>query len=109
MAIFNEMYEDRSDNFGNGRDVRNFFEDTVVRQANRLAAMENPTKEDLVTFLPEDLKEPEEPTELEKSLDDLLEGLPESGGETKTDGEETEVITEETEITIEKAETEAEE
>ena len=57
--IFNEMYENRSDNFGNGRDVRNFFEDTVVRQANRLAAMENPTKEDLVTIIPKDLREEE--------------------------------------------------
>ena len=54
--IFNEMYENRSDNFGNGRDVRNFFEDTVVRQSNRLAAMENPTKEDLVTIIPKDLR-----------------------------------------------------
>ena len=54
--IFNEMYENRSDNFGNGRDVRNFFEDTVIRQANRLAAMENPTKEDLVTITPKDLR-----------------------------------------------------
>ena len=77
------MYEDRSDNFGNGRDVRNFFEDTVVRQSNRLAAMENPTKEDLVTFLPEDLREPEETTELEESLNGLLEGLPETGSEGK--------------------------
>ena len=54
--IFNEMYENRSDNFGNGRDVRNFFEDTVIHQANRLAAMENPTKEDLVTITPKDLR-----------------------------------------------------
>ena len=83
IEIFNEMYEDRSDNFGNGRDVRNFFEDTVVRQSNRLAAMENPTKEDLVTFLPEDLREPEETTELEESLNGLLEGLPETGSEGK--------------------------
>ena len=55
--IFNQMYENRSDNFGNGRDVRNFFEDTVVRQSNRLAAMENPTKEDLVTITPKDLRD----------------------------------------------------
>ena len=103
MEIFNEMYEDRSDNFGNGRDVRNFFEDTVVRQANRLAAMENPTKEDLVTFLPEDLKEPEEATELEKSLDELLEGLPEESNK------ETEVVVEETEAVNEETETKTEE
>ena len=55
--IFNQMYENRSDNFGNGRDVRNFFEDTIVRQSNRLAAMENPTKDDLVTIVPKDLRD----------------------------------------------------
>ena len=47
---FNSLYECRDDNFGNGRDVRNRFEDMVVRQANRVAALDDPTKEDLVTF-----------------------------------------------------------
>ena len=56
-AMFNEMYENRSDNFGNGRDVRNCFEDTIVRQSNRLAAMENPTRDDLMTIEAEDLKD----------------------------------------------------
>ena len=68
--------------------------------------MENPSKEDLVTFLPEDLKEPEEPTEFEKSLDELLEGLPESGSEkTEAVSEETEVIVEETAAATEETET----
>ena len=40
--------------------MRNCFEDMVVRQANRVAAMEAPTKEDLVAVLPEDLVDPEE-------------------------------------------------
>lgn len=48
--FFNAMYENRDENFGNGRDVRNQFEDMVVRQANRVAAMEAPSKEDLVRF-----------------------------------------------------------
>ena len=48
--FFDELYEDRDENFGNGRDVRNRFEDMVVRQANRVAAMEAPTKDDLATF-----------------------------------------------------------
>ena len=61
--IFNKMYEERTANFGNGRDVRNFFEDMVVRQSNRVAAMETPTKEDLVSILPEDFTDPEEPAE----------------------------------------------
>ena len=56
VAYFNDMYENRDDNFGNGRDVRNRFEDAVARQANRLSQMENPTKEDLMALLPEDLK-----------------------------------------------------
>ena len=59
--MFTELFEERDENFGNGRDVRNCFEDMVVRQANRVAAMEKPTKEDLITVLPEDLTdEPEE-------------------------------------------------
>ena len=44
--------------------MRNCFEDMVVRQANRVAAMESPTKEDLITVLPQDLTdEPEEPAD----------------------------------------------
>ena len=64
-AMFTELYEERDENFGNGRDVRNCFEDMVVRQANRVAAMEAPTKDDLIAVLPEDLfDEPEELKEL---------------------------------------------
>ena len=54
QEFFNDLYENRDDNFGNGRDVRNRFEDVVSRQADRLAAMENPTKEDLMTILKQD-------------------------------------------------------
>ena len=57
VAFFTDLYENRSDNFGNGRDVRNCFEDMVVRQSNRVAALEAPTREDLMTVLPEDLQE----------------------------------------------------
>lgn len=60
VEMFTELYENRSDNFGNGRDVRNCFEDMVVRQSNRVAQMENPGKEDLMTVLPEDLEDEEE-------------------------------------------------
>ena len=55
--FFQQLYDDRDENFGNGRDVRNRFEDMVIRQANRVAAMENPTKEDLVTFTKADFFE----------------------------------------------------
>ena len=63
VAMFNDLYENRSENFGNGRDVRNCFEDMIVRQSNRVALMENPTKEDLMAVLPEDLEDEDEEEE----------------------------------------------
>ena len=53
--MFDDMYQNRDDNFGNGRDVRNRFEDMVTNHANRVAQMESPKKDDLMTVLPEDL------------------------------------------------------
>lgn len=48
QEYFDSLYQGRDENFGNGRDVRNQFEDMILRQANRLADLESPTKEDLV-------------------------------------------------------------
>jgi len=59
---FKNLYENRDENFGNARDVRNLFEKAVSRQSDRVARMETPTREDLMALLPEDLKEPEEDT-----------------------------------------------
>ncbi|MBP3539586.1 MAG: type VII secretion protein, partial [Oscillospiraceae bacterium] len=55
--LFTELYENRGDNFGNGRDVRNCFEDMIVRQSNRVAQLDAPTKEDLMAILPEDIRD----------------------------------------------------
>ena len=60
VEMFTGLYENRDDNFGNGRDVRNCFEDMIVRQSNRVAAMEAPTREDLMAVMPEDLRDAEE-------------------------------------------------
>lgn len=59
-SLFAQLYEERDDNFGNARDVRNVFERAVSRQANRLSKLENPSKENLMALLPEDLIEPED-------------------------------------------------
>ena len=59
-ALFNRLYEERDDNFGNGREVRNRFEDLVVRQSNRVAKLENPDKEALMAVLPEDFEDRDE-------------------------------------------------
>ena len=58
--LFDTLYEERDQNFGNGRDVRNRFEDMVVRQSNRVAQLEAPSKDDLMAVLPEDLEDEEE-------------------------------------------------
>ena len=60
VELFTQLYEERGDNFGNGRDVRNCFEDMIVRQANRVAKMDAPSKEDLMAVLPEDLEDRED-------------------------------------------------
>ena len=55
-AFLQEMYENRDENFGNARDVRNFFERSVAIQADRVAAMEDVTKEALMALEVADLK-----------------------------------------------------
>ena len=51
-----ELYEERDENFGNARDVRNLFEQAVARQADRVSQLEEPTREQLMELLPEDLE-----------------------------------------------------
>ena len=57
---FGTMYENRDENFGNARDVRNIFERAMSRQADRVAALESPTKEDLMALTEDDLDLKEE-------------------------------------------------
>ncbi len=52
------LYEERDENFGNARDVRNLFEQAVARQADRVSQLEEPTREQLMELKPEDLEEP---------------------------------------------------
>lgn len=51
---FKKMYETKPNNFANGRSVRNFFEEVLVAQANRLAPKEDITDEELNTLTYED-------------------------------------------------------
>ena len=52
---FNALYANRDKNFGNGRDVRNMFENIVTRQSKRVARLTAPTDEEMVTIRTEDL------------------------------------------------------
>lgn len=48
------------ENFANAREVRNMFEQFITNQARRIAAMENPSHEDMMTLTLADLVEEEE-------------------------------------------------
>ena len=66
VDYFNQLYENRDENFGNARDARNLFEDMVVRQADRLSEAEAPDKEALMQITKADfLPAPEEPEKTE--------------------------------------------
>ena len=45
------------ENFANAREVRNMFEDIITNQARRIASMENPTHEDMMTITIMDLSD----------------------------------------------------
>ena len=53
-AAKKRLEAENSPSFGNGRGVRNLFERVLVRQAGRLAAKENVTKDELMEIKPED-------------------------------------------------------
>jgi hypothetical protein len=48
-------YTNRDKSFGNGRFVRNLFEKTLEKQANRIASVPSLTKEILTTITSEDI------------------------------------------------------
>ncbi|MCD8004293.1 MAG: AAA family ATPase [Oscillospiraceae bacterium] len=54
--MFRQMYEQRDENFGNAREVRNLFERAVARQSDRVAALEHPGREALMALTAEDLE-----------------------------------------------------
>ncbi|MCU0537506.1 MAG: hypothetical protein MUD14_26760 [Hydrococcus sp. Prado102] len=52
---FSDLYSNRDKTFGNGRLVRNLFEKTIEKQANRLVKLSSLSKEIIMTILPEDI------------------------------------------------------
>ena len=45
--FFDQLYQERDDNFGNGRDVRNLFEKLISAQSDRVAGLEQVSVADL--------------------------------------------------------------
>ncbi|WP_420110831.1 AAA family ATPase [Pseudactinotalea sp.] len=62
-AVHRILPRPRPQNFGNGRFVRNVFEEATMLQAQRIIALENPTHDAIRTLLPEDIPAltPQEP------------------------------------------------
>ncbi|MCL2247867.1 MAG: AAA family ATPase [Oscillospiraceae bacterium] len=53
---FKFIYENRDENFGNARHIRNFFEHIVAQQSDRISSLSEHTREDLVVIKLEDLE-----------------------------------------------------
>lgn len=55
---FKNLYENRKEDFANGRDVRNYFENVIKARANRLAEsdLESMTREEYLTITNNDLE-----------------------------------------------------
>jgi SpoVK/Ycf46/Vps4 family AAA+-type ATPase len=53
---FKFIYENRDENFGNARHIRNFFEHIVAQQSDRISSLSEHTREDLVVVKLEDLE-----------------------------------------------------
>ena len=53
---FSLIYEDRDENFGNARHIRNLFEHIVSEQSDRISQMTEHTREDLTLVTLEDFK-----------------------------------------------------
>jgi stage V sporulation protein K len=55
LDTFFQLYNNRDKSFGNGRLVRNLFEKTIERQANRLVQLKNINQEMMMAIAPEDI------------------------------------------------------
>lgn len=53
--LFQQLYDSRDENFGNAREVRNVFERGVARQSDRVAALDSPSREELMALTLDDL------------------------------------------------------
>jgi len=80
VRLFISEENTNSISFGNARGVRNIFEKVLVNQANRLAAMENVTREDLMKITREDVDlargvDPDAPDQADQPAQDPAEAL----------------------------------
>ena len=56
-ALITAKKMENIENFANAREVRNLFEEIITNQARRISKIENPTGDDMMTILREDLED----------------------------------------------------
>ena len=59
-SFFTDLYDMRDENFGNARHVRNVFENMVSVHSDRIAALKQPTKDDLIKVVKQDIQKASE-------------------------------------------------
>jgi len=57
-AVMHGLCANRDERFGNARVVRNLFEHVQQEHANRLSSVAEPTREELLTIKPADIRRP---------------------------------------------------
>lgn len=84
LVGFHWLFEARDDHFGNGRTVRNAFENAIRRLANRVASVAQLSPTLLAQIRPEDIDLPDVPGDVWQNLDNdelrFAVGCPECGG-----------------------------
>lgn len=70
--FFERMYKQRGKDFANGRDVRNFFENSVMKHDSRVMVLADPDEETLTTFAASDFGFDQEPDLLDEALEELM-------------------------------------
>ena len=50
-----EMESKKGNNFANARDVRNYFEHIITRQATRISSLENPSNDQILEIIKKDV------------------------------------------------------
>ncbi len=77
------------DNFANAREVRNLFEEIITNQARRVASIENPSHDDMMTITLEDLMDNRDKEKKEEAPEAEATGESDSGEEKKEEAPET--------------------
>ena len=73
------------DNFANAREVRNLFEEIITNQARRISTLENPSGDDMMTILREDLEDLSVIAGSKADESDKADNATESAGEKETE------------------------